>query len=146
MIQWWRSANIKNRRCDGSRAPPCMRSSARSAWRYQVRACLAIDPDNQYPKIVEIAGINQRERTPAPKSQSENQENWRSGQLPWEAKSPLLLFFDNRSTYLREMKAGSLLSDDELGALRESASSPSSGEVCLEVCSMQCLSLPSSIF
>jgi len=44
------------------------------------------------------------------------------------------------------MKAGSLLSDDELGALRESASSPSSGEVCLEVCSMQCFSLPSSIF
>lgn len=38
------------------------------------------------------------------------------------------------------MKAGSLLSDDELGALRESASSPSSGEVCLEVCSMQRLS------
>jgi len=31
------------------------------------------------------------------------------------------------------MKAGSLL-DDELGALRESVSSPSSGEVCLEVC------------
>src|ERR1044072_3622978 len=31
------------------------------------------------------------------------------------------------------MKAGSLHSDDELGALRESASSPSSGEVCLEV-------------
>ena len=33
------------------------------------------------------------------------------------------------------MKAGSLRPDDELGALRESASSPSSGEVCLEVCS-----------
>jgi len=31
------------------------------------------------------------------------------------------------------MKAGSLL-DDELGALRESVSSPSSGEVCLDVC------------
>ena len=31
------------------------------------------------------------------------------------------------------MKAGSL-PDDELGALRESVSSPSSGEVCLEVC------------
>ena len=30
------------------------------------------------------------------------------------------------------MKAGSLL-DDELGALRESVSSPSSGEVCLDV-------------
>ena len=36
--------------------------------------------------------------------------------------------------------------DDELGALRESASSPSSGEVCLEVCSRLCFSLPSSVF
>ena len=43
------------------------------------------------------------------------------------------------------MKAGSLR-DDELGALRESASSPSSGEVCLEVCSEHCFSLPSSVF
>src|ERR1043165_1788441 len=44
------------------------------------------------------------------------------------------------------MKAGSLRPDDELGALRESASSPSSGEVCLEVCSEHCFSLPSSVF
>ena len=36
--------------------------------------------------------------------------------------------------------------DDELGALRESAGSPSSGEVCLEVCSRLCFSLPSSVF
>jgi hypothetical protein len=43
------------------------------------------------------------------------------------------------------MKAGSLR-DDQLGALRESVSSPSSGEVCLEVCSTQCFSLPSSVF
>ena len=43
-----------------------------------------------------------------------------------------------------EMKAGSLRSVDELGALRESASSPAQGEVCLEVCSGQCFSLPSS--
>ena len=35
---------------------------------------------------------------------------------------------------LREMKAGSLL-DDYAVALRESRASPSSGEVCLEVCS-----------
>src|SRR6185369_1840398 len=44
------------------------------------------------------------------------------------------------------MKAGSLRPDDDLGALRESASSPSSGEVCLEVCSEHCFSLPSSVF
>jgi hypothetical protein len=44
------------------------------------------------------------------------------------------------------MKAGSLRPDDKLGALRESASSPSSGEVCLEVCSEHCFSLPSSVF
>ena len=43
------------------------------------------------------------------------------------------------------MKAGSL-QDDELGALRESVSSPSAGEVCLEVCSQACSSLPSSVF
>ena len=30
--------------------------------------------------------------------------------------------------------------------MRASSRSPSSGEVCLEVCSMQCLSLPSSVF
>ena len=31
------------------------------------------------------SGINSRERTPAPKSQSKIRENCRSGQLPWEA-------------------------------------------------------------
>ena len=36
------------------------------------------------------------------------------------------------------MKAGSLQPDDVLGPLRESMRSPSSGEVCLEVCSWHC--------
>src|SRR5689334_8789532 len=36
------------------------------------------------------------------------------------------------------MKAGSLHRDDDLGPLRESARSASSGEVCLEVCSRHC--------
>jgi hypothetical protein len=35
---------------------------------------LAVDPEFKYPKIAEIAGINQRERTPAPNLKENSRE------------------------------------------------------------------------
>src|SRR6185369_15750742 len=93
---------------------------------------------NRRSWIVGLIRFSQRERTPAPNSNEKFARIVRSGQLPWEAKCPLFLFFDNRSTYFARDEGRSLQPDDDLGALRESERSPSSGEVCLEVCSRQC--------
>jgi len=106
-------------------------------WRQTRTGNVHRKPENQ--------ALIQRERTPAPKSQSKFKRIEGAGSFPGRLKARSFSFLIIEVLFARD-EGREPSTDDGLGALRESARSPSSGEVCLEVCSRQCFSLPSSIF